>query len=227
MNKIKVLIADDHELIRQGIRSILHSDRNALVVGEAVTGLQAVEQSKRLHPDVVIMDLVMPELDGIEATRRIRGVSPNTRVIVLTMHNSEIMVRRVLNAGASGYVLKSELANKLKTALQMVSRCKRYLSHQIAEVLMNRYLQGTMLDDEPPLCLTNREQEVSQLLSLGKSSKEIGEILKITVRTVDTHRANIMRKMNVHSVTELLYQAFTNKLIEVGSGGERSVKPQL
>lgn len=206
MNKIRVLIADDHELMRQRIRAILHSDRKAQVVGEAVTGLQAVEQSQRLHPDVVIMDLMMPELDGIEATRRIRGVSPNTRVIVLTMHNSEIMVRRVLNAGASGYVLKSELASKLKTALRVVSRGKRYLSHQIAEVLVNRYLQGITLGDEPPPGLTNREQEVSQLLSLGKGSKEIGEILKITVRTVDTHRANIMRKLNVHSVTELLHK---------------------
>jgi DNA-binding NarL/FixJ family response regulator len=206
MNKIKVLIADDHELIRQGIRAILHSDRKVRVVGEAVSGLQAVEQSQKLHPDVVIMDLAMPELDGIEATRQIRDAYPNTRVIVLTMHDSEIMVRKVLNAGASGYVLKSELAGKLKTALQVVSRGKRYLSHQLSEVLMNRYLQGTAPNDDSPLCLTHREQEVSELLSLGKSSKEIGAMLKITVRTVDTHRANIMRKLNVHSVTELLHK---------------------
>src|SRR4029077_6917929 len=206
MNKIKVLIADDHELIRQGVRSILRSDRNALIVGEAVTGLQAVDQSQRLNPDVVIMDIVMPELDGIEATRRIRNANPKTRVIVLSMHDSEIMVRKVLNAGASGYVLKSELAKKLKTALQAVSRGNRYLSDHISEVLMNRYLQETTPDDESPLCLTNRELEVSRLLSLGKSSKEIGEILKITARTVDTHRANIMRKLNVHSVTELLHK---------------------
>ena len=206
MHKIKVLIADDHELIRQGIRSILRSDRNAQVVGEAVSGLHAVQQSERLHPDVVIMDLAMPELDGIEATRRIRGASPNTHVIVLTMHDSEVMVRKVLNAGASEYVLKSELANKLKTALQVVRRGKRYLSHQLSEVLMNRYLQEAPLSQESLFRLTDREQQVSELLSLGKSSKEIGEILNITVRTVDTHRANIMRKLNVHSVTELLHK---------------------
>jgi DNA-binding NarL/FixJ family response regulator len=206
MHKIKVLVADDHELIRQGIRSILRSDRHTQVVGEAVSGLHAVQQSERLHPDVVIMDLAMPELDGIEATRRIRAANPNTYVMVLTMHDSEVMVRKVLNAGASGYVLKSELANKLKTALQVVGRGKRYLSDQLSEVLMNRYLQEPPLSQELFFRLTHREQEVSELLSLGKSSKEISEILNITVRTVDTHRANIMRKLNVHSVTELLHK---------------------
>jgi DNA-binding NarL/FixJ family response regulator len=173
------------------------------------------------------MDLVMPELDGIEATRQIRAANPSIRIIALTIHDSEIMVRRVLNAGASGYVLKSELAHKLKTALHVVSRGDQYLSGEMSERLMTRYLQQTVPEDESACCLTSRELEVAQLLSLGKSSKEIGEVLKITARTVDTHRANIMRKMNVHSVTELLYQAFTNKLIEVGSGGDLSVKPQL
>jgi len=227
MNRIKVLIADDHELIRQGVRWILHSERNAQVVGEAVTGIQAVEQSRKLRPDVVIMDLVMPELDGIEATRQIRAANPSIQIIVLTMHDSKSMARRVLNAGASGYVLKSELAHKLKTALHAVSRGDQYMSDEMSERLANRYLQQNMQENESSHHLTSRELEVAQLLSLGKSSKEIGEVLKIRVRTVDTHRANIMRKMNVHSVTELLYQAFTNKLIEVGSGGDLSVKPQL
>ena len=215
MNKIKVLIADDHELIRQGVRSILHSERDAHVVGEAVTGLQAVEQTQKLKPDVVVMDLAMPELDGIEATRRIRSANPSTQVIVLTMHDSEIMVRRVLNAGASGYVLKSELANKLKTALRVVHRGSRYLSRQMSERLMDRYLQQSGTGEELPFSLTSRELEVAQLLSVGKSSKEIGDVLNITVRTVETHRANIMRKLNVHSVTELLHRAFADKLIAI------------
>ena len=215
MSKIKVLIADDHELIRQGVRSILHSDPNAQVVGEAVTGAQAVEQTLRLKPDVVVMDLAMPELDGIEATRQIRAANPSTQIIVLTMHDSEIMVRRVLNAGASGYVLKSELANKLKTALRVVHRGRRYLSRQMSERLMDRYLQQTGPVEESAFSLTGRELEIAQLLSLGKSSKEIGDVLNITVRTVETHRANIMRKLNVHSVTELLHRAFADKLIEM------------
>jgi DNA-binding NarL/FixJ family response regulator len=227
MNRIKVLIADDHELIRQGVRSILHSERRAQIVGEAVTGRQAVELAEKLGPDVVIMDLVMPELDGIEAIRQIRAADPSIRIIVLTMHNSEILVRRVLSAGASAYVLKSELADKLKKALHAVSRGDRYLSDEMLERFTNRYLQQTAPEDESARFLTGRELEVAQLLSLGKSSKEIAEILKITARTVDTHRANIMRKMNVHSVTELLYQAFTNKLIEVGSVEDLSVKPQF
>jgi DNA-binding NarL/FixJ family response regulator len=215
MNKIKVLIADDHELIRQGVRSILHSVRGAQVVGEAVTGLQAVEQTQKLKPDVVVMDLAMPELDGIEATRQIRSANPSTQVIVLTMHDSEIMVRRMLNAGASGYVLKSELANKLKTALRVVHRGSRYLSRQMSERLMDRYLQQSGTGEELPFSLTSRELEVAQLLSVGKSSKEIGDVLNITVRTVETHRANIMRKLNVHSVTELLHRAFADKLIAI------------
>ena len=215
MNKIKILIADDHELIRQGVRSILHSVRDAQVVGEAVTGLQAVEQTQKLKPDVVVMDLAMPELDGIEATRQIRSANPSTQVIVLTMHDSEIMVRRVLNAGASGYVLKSELANKLKTALRVVHRGSRYLSRQMSERLMDRYLQQSGTGEELPFSLTSRELEVAQLLSVGKSSKEIGDVLNITVRTVETHRANIMRKLNVHSVTELLHRAFADKLIAI------------
>jgi DNA-binding NarL/FixJ family response regulator len=227
MNRIRVLIADDHELIRQGVRSILHSERSAQIVGEAVTGRQVVELAEKLGPDVVIMDLVMPELDGIEATRQIRAADPSIRIIVLTMHNSEIMVRKVLSAGASAYVLKSELADKLKTALHAVSRGDRYLSSEMLERFTNRYLQQTAPDDESGCCLTSRELEVAQLLSLGKSSKEIAEILKIAARTVDTHRANIMRKMNVHSVTELLYQALTNRLIEVGSLGDQSAKPQF
>jgi DNA-binding NarL/FixJ family response regulator len=227
MNRIRVLIADDHELIRQGVRSILHSERSAQIVGEAVTGRQVVELAEKLRPDVVIMDLVMPELDGIEATRQICAVDPSIRIIVLTMHSSEIMVRRALSAGASGYVLKSQLADKLKKALHVVSRGNRYLSSEMLERFTNRYLHQAAPDDESACCLTSRELEVAQLLSWGKSSKEIGEVLKITARTVDTHRANIIRKMNVHSVTELLYQAFTNKLIEVGSVEDLSVKPQL
>ncbi len=215
MSKIRVLIADDHELIRRGVRSILHSDPNALVVGEAVTGVQAVEQTQKLKPDVVVMDLAMPELDGIEATRQIRSTNPSTQILVLTMHDSEIVVRRVLNAGANGYVLKSELAHKLKAALRVVHRGRRYLSRQMSERLMDRYLQQTEPALESAFSLTSRELEVAQLLSVGKSSKEIGDVLNITIRTVETHRANIMRKLNVHSVTELLHRAFADKLIEI------------
>ena len=215
MNKIRVLIADDHELIRQGVRSILQSERDAQVVGEAATGLQAVQQSQKLKPDVVVMDLAMPELDGIEATRQIRATNPSTHVIVLTMHDSEIMVRRVLNAGASGYVLKSEVASKLKTALRVVHRGSRYLSRQMSERLTDLYLQQTAAAELSPFSLTSRELEVAQLLSVGRSSKEIGDVLIITARTVETHRANIMRKLNVHSVTELLHRVFADRVIEI------------
>jgi DNA-binding NarL/FixJ family response regulator len=139
------------------------------------------------------------------------------------MHDSEIMVRKVLRAGASGYVLKSELADKLKAALHAVCRGDQFLSGEVSGQIVNRYLHETVPEDDSPF-LTSRELEVAQLLSLGKSSKEIGGILRITPRTVDTHRANIMRKMKVHSVTELLYQAFANRLIEIGRGGSVLVR---
>jgi DNA-binding NarL/FixJ family response regulator len=220
MKKVKILIADDHELIRRGVRTILESSRDAEIVGEATNGIQAVEQTEKLRPDVVIMDLVMPGLDGIEATRRIHAANAGTRVIILTMHDSEVLVRRVLIAGADGYVLKSDLANQLKTAVKSVCRGQRYLSGQISEGLVDGYLQQDMPErNATPACLTSRELEVARLLSLGKSSKEIGAALRITVRTVETHRANIMRKWNVHSVTELLHYALAHGLVRSDSEG--------
>jgi DNA-binding NarL/FixJ family response regulator len=218
MKKVKILIADDHELIRRGVRTILESSRDAEIVGEAANGIQAVEQTEKLKPDVVIMDLVMPGLDGIEATRRIHAANSGIRVIILTMHDSEVLVRRVLIAGADGYLLKSDLANQLKTAVKSVCRGQRYLSGQISEGLVDGYLQQDVPKrNATPVRLTSRELEVARLLSLGKSSKEIGTALRITVRTVETHRANIMRKWNVHSVTELLHYASAHGLVRSDS----------
>ncbi len=216
MNKLRVLVADDHELIRKGIRTILNSERGAVVVGEASTGLEVLQQYEKLRPDLVIMDLMMPEIDGIEATSRIRAANSNVRVLILTMHDSEVMVRKVLNAGANGYVLKSDLASKLLVALKVVCRGRRYLSRQVSDRLVTRYLEQSHPEQQvSPQSLTSRELDVARLLSQGRSSKEIGDTLMITVRTVETHRANIMRKLNVHSVTELLHYAFTNKLIDI------------
>ncbi len=215
MSKIRILIADQHELIRHGVRITLRSEQNAVVIGEAATWIEALNQAKKLKPDVVVMDLVMPGLDGIDAIRGIRISNPNTRTIILTMEDSEVTVRKALDTGVDGYVLKSDLAIRLKAALRVVSRGGRYLSPEVTEALANNRLQlAAHGEEESHVSLTNRELEVLRLLSLGKSSKEIGAALEIAVRTVETHRANLMRKANLHSVTELLHYAFANNLLE-------------
>lgn len=213
MSRLKVLIADDHEMIRRGIRAVLSSQAEIQIVGEASTGLQAVEQAERLRPDVVIMDLVMPAMDGVEAARRIRETNKNIRIIILTMHNSDVVIRNVLNAGADGYLLKSDLANNLKKAMDTVCRGRQYLSQEVEEGLTNRStVAHQSIDQKQTSTLTSRELEVIQLLSQGRSSKEIADALAISVRTVETHRANSMRKMGVHSVTELLHSVLRSNL---------------
>jgi len=215
MPKLKVLVADAHRLSREAVRAVLRSDRHLQLVGEVSTGLQAIEQTMKLRPDVTILDLRIPEFDGIEATKRIQAANPNTHVIILSRHDSEAVIRGVLGAGASGFVLKSELPNKLKTAVKAVCEGRRYLSPRVSEKLANKYIQlESNPDNRRSTYLTHRELEVAHLLSTGKSSKEIAAALRISIRTVETHRANIMRRMNVHSVTELLYHLFRHGLIE-------------
>lgn len=213
MNRLRVLIADDHEMIRRGIRAVLSSRKDIQIVGEASTGLQAIEQAERLRPDVVVMDLVMPAMDGVEATRRIHATNQNIRIIILTMHSSEIVIRNVLNAGAAGYLLKSDLANNLQKALNIVSRGYRYLSQKAKEGQTNQFTIEQPVHQNLMGKLTSRELEIIQLLSEGESSKQIAHRLSISVRTVETHRANSMRKLGVHSVTELLHYVFKNKLL--------------
>ena len=225
MSKLRVLIADDHHLMRLGLRTVLELDPNIQVVGEACTGPQSVELAKKLKPDVVILDIVMPECDGIEATARIQRET-NARVLVLSMHDSEAMVREALIAGANGYVLKTDTPVKLKAALKAVCAGRRYLSPELSKKLAEGRLQqqgpigGQTFQD----CLTSRELEIAQLLAKGKSSKEIGEILAISVRTVETHRANIMRKLSVHSVTELVHYVLAHGLLEIRGGASHGIR---
>jgi DNA-binding NarL/FixJ family response regulator len=212
--KLRILVADDHELIRRGVRGLLlaHAWR---VVGEAVNGWEAVEKAKKLKPDVAIVDIGMPNLDGLEATRQIREAAPNTEVLILTMHESDQLVRRVLEAGARGYVLKSDLARHLVKAVKGVSRGKLFFTPRVFDIVLQGYLKAgkePRRTDPSQARPTPREAEIIRLLAEGKANKEIAAALGITVRTVETHRAKIMLKLGLHSLTELIHYAIRNEM---------------
>src|SRR5467141_513265 len=180
--KLRILVADDHELVRRGVRGLLCARRGWKVVGEAVNGREAVEKTSKLKPDVAIVDISMPDLDGLQATRQIREATPNTEVVVLSMHESDQMVRRVLEAGALGYVLKSDLATSLVKAVKGVSEGKRFLTPKVSEIVLNGFLKsGNQLEgtERFPGLLTPRESEVIRLLAEGKANKEIAAALGI------------------------------------------------
>ena len=212
---VKVLIVDDHDLVRQGIRATLATRAAFHVVGEACSGMQAVQLAHELKPDVVVMDLMMPELDGIKATRRIHAADPTIRIIVLSILVSVPMIQKVIEAGASGFISKADLASDISAAIKLVTIGQQYFSKEIRQALADQPLKRLPAGiPVSPWKLTCREHEIIQLLSRGHSSKQISSTLTLSTRTVETHRANIMRKLNLHSVTELLHFAFQNGLIE-------------
>jgi DNA-binding NarL/FixJ family response regulator len=219
MKQLRILIADDHEFVRYGIRGILRLQRGWRVAGEATNGREAVEKAKTLKPDIAIIDFSMPELDGLQATRQIREAAPKTEIVMLTMHESDQMVRRVLTAGARGYVLKSDLARNLVKAVRDVSRGRHFLSPRVSDIVLEGFLtteRHTARKEDRQVRLTPRELEVVHLLAEGRSNKEVAKELQITVRTVETHRAKIMLKLGLHSLGELIQYAIRNKIIEIG-----------
>ena len=221
--RLRILVADDHELVRRGIRGLLCARRGWTVIAEAVNGREAVEKANKLKPDVVILDVSMPDLDGLQATRRIREVVPTTKVVVLTMHDSDQMVRRVLHAGALGYVLKSDLATQLVKAVKYVSVGKQFLTPRISDMVLKGFLNiGNQVDKtgHSRARPTLREIEVIRLLAEGKANKEIAVELGIAIRTVETHRAKIMLKLGLHSLTELIHYAIRHKIFTPLSGTE-------
>ncbi len=221
--KLRILLADDHELVRRGIRELLRVRRGFTIVGEASNGQEAVEKSTRLKPDVAIVDISMPGLDGLQATRQIRDASPTTEVIVLTMHESDQMVRRVLDAGALGYVLKSDLATHLVGAVKDVSAGKLFLTPRVSDIVLKGFLKnGNQAEprENSRTRPTPREVQVIRHLAEGKANKEIAAELGITIRTVETHRAKIMLKLGVHSLAELIHYAIRNKIVPPPSAPE-------
>jgi DNA-binding NarL/FixJ family response regulator len=221
--KLRILVADDHELVRRGIRGLLRARSGWKVIGEAANGREAVEKASKLKPDVAIVDISMPELDGLQATSRIREATPNTEVVVLTMHESDQMVRRVLDAGALGYVLKSDLAAHLVRAVKDVSAGKVFLTPRVSDIVLKGFLKIRKqpdLEQHSKARPTPREVEIIRLLAQGKANKEIASELGITIRTVETHRARIMLKLGLHSLTELIHYAIRHAIFSAPGASE-------
>jgi DNA-binding NarL/FixJ family response regulator len=211
MKRIRILLADDHPVVRRGFQMILAEQSDMEIVGEAGNGREALELAARLKPDVVVMDVAMPELNGIEATRRMAENAPHARVLALSMHKDSVYVREILRAGARGYLLKDSVAADLVTAVRAIAAGEGYLSPAVSDAVLDDYRRHVT---NPIDLLTSREREVLQMLAEGKTNKEIAGILNLSVYTVDAHRGRIMEKLNVHSINELVRFAVRNGLID-------------
>lgn len=212
---VRILVADDHHVVRAGLRSLLESKSEWEVCGEAANGREAVEKAAKLKPDVAVLDIAMPLLNGVEATRQILKVSPKTAILILTMHDSDSLIQEVLGAGALGYVLKDDADRNLIAAVDSLSRHKSYLSSRVtdAAAVAGSQAGGGSSEKSSRGRITPREREVLQLLAEGKSNKEIAAVLEISVKTAETHRANIMLKLNIHSIADLVRYAVRNNII--------------
>ena len=211
MKRIRILLADDHAVVRRGFQMILAEQSDMEIVGEAGNGREALELAAKLKPDVVVMDVAMPELNGIEATRRMAESAPHARVLALSMHKDSVYVRETLRAGARGYLLKDSVAADLVNAVRAVASGEGYLSPAVSDAVLDDYRRHVT---NPIDLLTSREREVLQMLAEGKTNKEIAGILNLSVYTVDAHRGRIMEKLNMHSINELVRFAVRNGLID-------------
>lgn len=214
--KIRVLLADDHSLVRQGIKILLDLQENIEVVGEAVNGRQAVEKVKKLTPDMIVIDIAMPNLNGIEATRQIKKVDPEIKILVLSAHDNGDYIHQVLQAGASGYLLKKSTTTDLISAINTVEKGEVFLSPSISKAVVKKYIKLADAESggyESLNVLTNREREVLQLIAEGRTNKEIAYLLKLSVQTVDVHRTNIMKKLQIHDVAGLVKYSIKKGLI--------------
>lgn len=207
---IRILLADDHAVVRHGFRMILAAQADLEVIGEAANGREAVAQATALQPDLVVMDVSMPELNGIEATRRLLEAAPRCRVLALSMHRDAVYVREILRAGARGYLLKDAVVSDLLAAVRAVAQGQGYLSPEVSDAVLDDYRKHVR---DPIDLLSSREREVLQLIAEGSTNKDIASRLNLSVYTVDSHRSRIMEKLNLHSANELIRFAIRNGLI--------------
>jgi DNA-binding NarL/FixJ family response regulator len=212
---MQILLADDHEVVRRGLKELLEERPGWTVCAEAATGRAAVELARQHRPNVAVIDISMPELNGLEATRRIRHELPDTEVLVFTMHDSEELIREVLGAGARGYLLKSEAARHIVAAIEALGQHRPFFAGKVSETVLDGFLRGSRAEAEPAGArLTGREREIVQLLAEGNSNKRIAGLLAVSVKTVETHRAAIMRKLGLGSLPELVRFAIRKRIIE-------------
>lgn len=213
---LRILLADDHDIVRRGLKDLLEQHVGWQVCAEAANGREAVELALQHQPHVAVIDLSMPELNGLEATRRIRQSLPDTEVLIFTMHESEELIREVLGAGARGYLLKSDAVRQLIPAVESLSQKKPYFAGRVSEVVLDGFLKGGQVALEGPTAerLTSREREVVQLLAEGKSNKQIARLLDLSVKTVETHRTAAMRKLELNSLPDLVRYAVRMQIIQ-------------
>jgi len=210
---LKVLLADDHKIVRDGLRTLLEKHDDIVVVGEAEDGREALQLSRKLQPDVVVMDIAMPDLNGIEAARQLLAEYPGIRIAALSMHSDKRFVSEMLKAGASAYLLKDCAFEELITAIRTIMTGKIYLSPGIAGVVIEDYIRkGSSVESSVFSLLSDREREVLQLMVEGRSTKEVAAHLNVSIKTVETHRTNIMTKLDIHSIAELTKYAIREGL---------------
>jgi DNA-binding NarL/FixJ family response regulator len=214
---IRILVADDHEVVRRGVCALLKSQNGWEVCGEVSDGRQAMKEVSTLNPDVVILDIGMPNLNGLDATRQILKKHPNTKILILTLHGSREVVRAVLRSGARGLLLKSDAAGNLVPAVTALQQGETYFAPKLAEI-------ADLASDDGPnppgiSQLTTREREIVQLLAEGNTCRQVAEALGLSVKTADTHRSKIMRKLNIHSIRDLVLFAVRNNIVQVGDPG--------
>ena len=222
MKPVRILIADDHEVIRRGVTALFGGIPEWEIVGEASNGADAVQQAERQRPDVVILDINMPELSGLEAISRILAILPHTEILVLTLDDSEETARQGLSAGARGYILKSDAALNIVNGVRSLCEHKTFFTSTISEMIFRGFLESRRpVQERLKHGLTDREREVVQLLAEGKCNKEVASILNISVKTVETHRRNVFSKLNFHSLSNLIHYAIRNHII--GDRGDGSL----
>jgi DNA-binding NarL/FixJ family response regulator len=211
----RILIADDHDIVRRGLRALVQEEPSWQIVADVQDGRSAVVKTQELKPDIAILDIAMPSLNGLDATKQIVKVNPNTKVLILTMYDSERLIQEILNAGARGYLMKSDAGRDLVVAIRALLLGQTFFTQKVAQIVLDTFTGKKTTTTEGDIqSLTAKEREVVQLLAEGKSSKEAADVLKVSTKTLETHRSNIMRKLGCHSVTDVVRYAIRNHLAQ-------------